>query len=75
MKVGKTATVDVTAHFRKKKEEKELGRRGKRLTVMADLSPIDFPPASCPGVVNIKAVGEIINLHAHRFAYFNQRRR
>lgn len=52
-----------------------MGRRGKRLTVMADLSPIDFPPASRPGVVNIKAVGEIINLHVHRFAYFNQQRR
>lgn len=59
----------------KKKKKKKWEDGGKRLTVMADLSPIDFPPASRPGVVNIKAVGEIINLHVHRFAYFNQRRR
>lgn len=74
MKVGKTATADVTAYFRDK-EKKKMVRLGKLLSVMADLYSIDFPPASCPGVVNIKAVGEIINLHAHRFAYFNQRRR
>lgn len=60
----------VTSYLREK-----MGRRGKLVCVMADLYSIDFPLASCPGVINIKAVGEIINLHAHRFAYFNQRRR
>lgn len=55
MKVGEnSAAVDGTACFRVKYWADE---GSVRLSVMADLSSIDFPPASRPGVVNIKAVG------------------